>query len=74
MEPDDVVKAAEASRELIELLAELDFRRVSEWVSVETVEKAETSRVVLRLSPADARTLLGLLRRGRSDEQPAWSG
>jgi hypothetical protein len=74
MKPDDVVKAADVSRELVELLAELGFRRVSELVSVETVDVAEESRVVLRLSPADARELLGLLRKGRSNEQPAWSG
>jgi hypothetical protein len=69
MEPEHVVKAAEASRELTELLAELGFRRVSELVSVETVETSETSRVLLRLSPADIRELISLLSRGRLNEQ-----
>jgi hypothetical protein len=69
MEPKAVVEAAQASRELVELLAELGFRRVNELVSVETVDTAEVSRVVLKLSPFDVRELLGALRKGRLYEQ-----
>jgi hypothetical protein len=74
MEPKDVADAAQASRELVEVLAELGFRRVTEWVSVEAVDTAEVSRVVLKLSPFDARELKGMLLKGRFDEQPARSG
>jgi hypothetical protein len=74
MEPQHAAEAAKVSREMVELLAELGFRRVSELVSVETVETTEVSKIVLRLSPADAQTLLGLLRKGGFNEhQPAWS-
>jgi hypothetical protein len=74
MEPKAVADAAQASRELVELLAELGLRRVNELVSIETVETKEVSRVVLRLSPFDVRELLGALRKGRFYEQQSARG
>jgi hypothetical protein len=73
-EPKAVAEAAQASRELVELLAELGFRRVNELVSVETVETKEVSNVVLRLSPFDVRELLDALRKDRFYEQQSVRG